>query len=278
MLRALADRSKFSAIITGFSLVSGALLVFSLLPRAITIIPAGQVGVVDLLGQVSNDTLKPGFHLTNPLAKVVKFSIQTKEIKETVDTPTQEGLTVNLEVSILHRLEPEKAPQIYKTIGTDYVNVVLVPQFRSVIRSSTASFDAQSLYTSAREQLSAKIRADLTNLISPRGILVEETPLRKVSLPPTLQQAIEAKLKAEQESQQMQYILQKERQEAERKRIEAQGIADSQRIISQGLNDKVLEWRGIEATEKLSQSQNAKVVVIGAGKNGLPIILQPPSQ
>ncbi|MBD2312054.1 prohibitin family protein [Desertifilum sp. FACHB-1129] len=252
----------------------GTLVALAFLSKCITIIPAGQVGVVDFFGNVSQKTLKPGVNLTNPLSKVIKFSTQTQEIKETVETPSKEGLTIALEASLLYRLDPEQAAQVYQTIGRDYVNVILVPQFRSVIRGTTSGYNAQALYTSQREELSIQIQQDLANVVSSRGIIVEDTPLRKIGLPPTLQQAIEAKLKAEQESQQMQFTLEKERQEAERKRIEAQGIADYQRIVSQGLSEQVLQLKGIEATEKLAQSPNAKVVVIGAGKGGLPLILQ----
>lgn len=252
----------------------GTLIAIAFVAKCVAIIPAGHVGVVDLFGNVSQKTLKPGINLVNPLSKVVKFSTQTQEVKETLETPSKEGLSISLEASLLYRLDPEQAAQVYQTVGRDYLNVILIPQFRSVVRSTTASYNAQALYTSQREQLSGQIRQGLMEVISSRGMIVEDTPLRKIGLPPTLQQAIEAKLKAEQESQQMQFTLEKERQEAERKRIEAQGIADYQRIVSQGLSEQVLQLKGIEATEKLAESPNAKVVVIGAGKGGLPLILQ----
>lgn len=252
----------------------GTLIAIAFVAKCIAVIPAGHVGVVDLFGNVSQKTLKPGINLVNPLSKVVKFSTQTQEVKETLETPSKEGLSISLEASLLYRLDPEQAAQVYQTIGRDYLNVILIPQFRSVVRSTTASYNAQALYTSQREQLSGQIRQDLMEVISSRGMIVEDTPLRKIGLPPTLQQAVEAKLKAEQESEQMQFTLEKERQEAERKRIEAQGIADYQRIVSQGLSEQILQLKGIEATEKLAESPNAKVVVIGAGKGGLPLILQ----
>jgi regulator of protease activity HflC (stomatin/prohibitin superfamily) len=243
------------------------------LSQCFTVIPAGNVGVVDFFGSVSPDTLKAGINSRNPLARVVKFSVKTQEIKELMDVPSREGLTVQLEISALFHLNPDKAAEVYKTIGPNYIEIILQPQFRSVARGVTALYEAKALYTSEREMLGETILKDLQRLVEPRGITVEATPLRRVGLPSGLTQAIEEKLRAEQESQRMQFVLLKEKQEAERKRIEAQGISDFQNIVTKGISDPLLRWKGIEATEKLAASQNAKVVIIGAGKDGLPLIL-----
>jgi len=189
-----------------------------------------------------------------------------------MDVPSQEGLNVGVEVSILFHLNPEKAADVYKTVGPDYVNIILVPQFRSVVRGVTATYEAKALYTSAREALSQTILRELDKTVRERGITIEATPLRRITLPPGLSKAIEMKLESEQESQRMQFVLQKEQQEADRKRIEAQGIADFQKIVTQGISEQLLKWKGIEATEKLASSQNAKIVIVG-GKDGLPVIL-----
>jgi prohibitin 1 len=241
--------------------------------QMLTVIPAGHVGVVDFFGTVSPVTLKAGINFVNPLARVFKFSVKTQEIKETMDVPSKEGLTVQLEISTLFHLDPDKAAEVYKTIGPNYIEIILEPQFRSVARGVTAGYEAKALYTSEREMLAEIIQKDLHKLVGPRGITVEATPLRRVGLPVGLTQAIEEKLRAEQESQRMQFVLLKEKQEAERKRIEAQGIADFQMIVTKGISEPLLRWKGIEATEKLAASQNAKVVIIGAGKDGLPLIL-----
>ncbi len=241
--------------------------------QCFTVIPAGNVGVVDFFGLVSDNTLKSGINPVNPFAKVVKFSVKTQEIKEDMDVPSKEGLTVGLEISVLFHLNPEMAASIYKTVGENYAQIILVPQFRSVCRGVTASYDAKALYTSEREMLAQAILKELSATVEKRGITIESTPLRKVMLPPGLSQSIESKLQAEQESQRMQFILAKEEQEAQRKRIEAKGIADFQDIVARGISEPLLRWKGIEATEKLASSQNAKVVVIGAGKDGLPLIL-----
>ncbi len=253
--------------------VAAALLALFALSRCLSVVPAGHVGVVDLFGSVSPQTLKSGLNLVNPLARVVKLSVKTEEIKEVMEVPSREGLTVQLEASALFHLDPEKAAEVYKTVGPDYVAILLQPQFRSVTRGVTAQFDARALYTSEREQLALVMAAELRKLVEPRGLVVESTPLRRLTLPKRLAAAIEEKLGAEQESQRMQFVLERERQEAERRRIEAQGIADFQRTVSQGIDERLLRWKGIEATQKLAESQNAKVVIIGAGKDGLPVIL-----
>ena len=243
------------------------------LTQAFTIIPAGNVGVVNFFGTVSDITLKAGINPVNPLANVIKMSIQTQEIKEVMDVPSKEGLTVQLEVSVLYHLNPEKAADVYKTVGETYEGIILEPQFRSVTRGVTAEYEAKALYTSEREHLSQLIMREIAAATQARGITVESAPLRRVGLPAGLSQSIESKLQAEQESQRMEFVLTKERQEADRKRIEAQGISDFQKIVVQGISDQLLRWKGIEATEKLAASSNAKVVVIGAGKDGLPLIL-----
>ena len=238
-----------------------------------TVIPAGHVGVIDFFGNVSDQTLLPGVNFVNPMANVVKFDARTQELKEVMNVPSKEGLSVELEISLLYSLSFENANKIYKTVGEDYVEKILIPQFRSVVRGVTARYEARALYTAEREQLSREMETELSKLVQPRGITLEAAPLRQIILPPGLTNSIEEKLKSEQESQRMQFILQRETQEAERKRIEAKGIADFQDIVSKGISDQLLKWKGIEATEKLASSNNTKIVVIGSGKDGLPLIL-----
>jgi regulator of protease activity HflC (stomatin/prohibitin superfamily) len=242
--------------------------------QCFTIVPAGHVGVVDLFGVVSQRTLPAGINFINPLADVVKFSIQTKEHKETMQVLSREGLTIGLEISALYRLNPDSAARVYQTVSNgDFENIVLIPQFRSISRSVTASFQASALYSTERERLGVAIQEELGRTISPRGVIVESTPLRNVALPTQLTEAIEQKQRADQESQRMEFILTKERQEADRKRIEAKGIADFQTIVAAGISQQLLRWKGIEATEKLANSPNTKVIIVGSGKDGLPIIL-----
>jgi prohibitin 1 len=244
------------------------------LSQCFTQIPAGHVGVVDFFGIVSEHTLASGINPVNPLSSVIKYSIQTQEHKESMQVLSREGLTIGLEVSALYRLNPDSAASVYRTVsGGDYENIILIPQFRSISRAVTASFQASALYSSERERLGAMIQEELAKTVASRGVLIESTPIRNVALPVQLTEAIEQKQKADQESQRMEFILTKEKQEADRKRIEAQGIADFQKIVTAGISDNLLRWKGIEATLKIAESNNSKVVIIGSGKDGLPIIL-----
>lgn len=250
----------------------GLLVLFALF-SCFTVVPAGHVGVVDFLGHVSNRTLKAGVNIVNPFARVVKFSIKTQDSMEVMDVPSKEGMNIKLDISVMFHLDPEKAADVYKTVGKDYADILLVPQFRSVARGVTASYEAKALYTSEREMVSNLIKMDLEKIVAARGIVVEAVPMRRIGLPEGLSQSIEQKLQAEQESQRMQFVLLKEKQEAERKKIEAQGIADFQSIVTRGISEPLLRWKGIEATEKLANSQNTKVIIVGAGKDGLPLIM-----
>jgi regulator of protease activity HflC (stomatin/prohibitin superfamily) len=180
---------------------------------------------------------------------------------------------MNLDTSLIYHLNPEKAADVYQKIGPNYVMVLIEPNLRSAIREATASHSANALYSGEREMVAKQIVAQLTNQLSQRGVVVESILLRDIQLPNTLRASIELKQQAEQEALAMSFRLQKEKQEAERKRIEAQGISDFQRIVAQGISSQLLEWKGIEATENLAKSPNAKIVVIGSGKNGLPLIL-----
>lgn len=244
------------------------------LSQVFTQIPAGHVGVVDFFGIVSEKTLPPGINFVNPLANVHKFTTQTMEHKEVMQVLSREGLTIGLELSVLYRLNPDSAARVYQTIaGGDYETIVLIPQFRSISRAVTASFQASALYSTERERLAIAVQEELAKTVAVRGIIVESVPLRNVALPVQLTEAIEQKQRADQEAQRMEFILMKEKQEADRKRIEAKGISDFQNIVAQGISEQLLRWKGVEATEKLANSPNTKVIIVGAGKDGLPIIL-----
>jgi regulator of protease activity HflC (stomatin/prohibitin superfamily) len=252
-----------------------AVVILLLLLWSTTSIPTGNVGVLTLFGRVTGETLSEGIHLINPLKSVQKLSVQTQSLKESATVPSNEGLILALDTSLLFRLDKTKAAWVYQTIGEPYVEKVVEPTLRAAIRASTSAHTANALYTNARELVQQQIQDELTTQLAPRGVIVENVLLRDVQLPAMLKGSIEAKQQAEQDALRMSFILQKEKQEAERKRIEAQGIADFQKIVAQGISAQLLEWKGIEATEKLATSSNAKVVVIGNPKNGLPLVLEP---
>ena len=239
-------------------------------------ISTGHVGVTTLFGKVSSERLEEGIHFVNPLKRVVELSVRTQEVKEQAAVPSSEGLIMRLEVSLLYRLDPNHAPDVLRTLGVDYPQVIIVPNFRSVMRAVTSAHTASALYSEGRETVAREMLEHMQRSLAPRGILVENVLLRDIVLPDTLRQAIEAKQQADQEAQRMNFVLLREKQEAERKRIEAQGISDFQRIVAQGISQQLLEWKGIEATMEIAKSQNSKVIVIGNPKNGLPLIF--PSQ
>jgi prohibitin 1 len=250
-------------------------VVIILVMASTTSIPTGNVGVLTLFGKVTGETLPEGIHLVNPLKSVQKLSIQTQSIKESANVPSNEGLILALDTSLLFRLDKEKAAFVYQTVGDNYAEKIVEPTLRAAIRASTSAHTANALYTNARELVQQQIQDELTKQLAPRGVVVENVLLRDVQLPAMLKGSIEAKQQAEQDALRMSFILQKEKQEAERKRIEAQGIADFQKIVATGISTQLLEWKGIEATEKLATSANAKVVIIGNPKNGLPLVLEP---
>lgn len=264
-VRALAPKTL------GLSLAVVALL--ALLVASLAYVPAGHVGVLVLFGRVTGEVLPEGTHLVNPLKANQKLSVRTRELQEKASVPSTEGLIVTLDTSLLFRLKASEAAKVFRSIGPNYTDVVVVPNLRSAIRSVTAAHSANALYTGAREEVAQKIVQELIRELSKRGVEVENVLLRDIQLPAMLKQAIEAKQQAEQDALRMSFILQKEHQEAERKRIEARGISDFQRIVAQGISQQLLTWKGIEATEKLANSNNAKVVVIGSGRSGLPLIL-----
>jgi len=251
----------------------GAFLLVILLFASVAKVDSGRVGVLTLFGRVTGEVLPEGVHLINPFKANNEMSIRTQEIKESASVPSAEGLVMNLDTSLIYHLNPEKAAEVFQKIGPNYLTVLIEPNLRAAIRESTASHSANALYTGEREMVAKQIFEQLSQKLGERGITIESVLLRDIQLPSSLKVSIEAKQQAEQEALAMNFRLQKEKQEAERKRIEAAGIRDFQQIVAQGISPALLEWKGIEATETLAKSGNAKVVVIGNSKNGLPLIL-----
>jgi prohibitin 1 len=240
--------------------------------NSISCVRTGNVGVITVFGKVTGRTIPEGMHVVSPISRVIELDIRTQEHKERASVPSKEGLIMQLEASVLYHLQPDRAGEVYQKIGSTYADVLLIPNFRSAMRVVTAGNTASALYSDARESIARHILEAMQNALQPRGIVVENVLLRDLQLPETLKQAIEAKQQAQQEAQRMEFVLQKEGQEAERKRVEAQGIKDFQNIVTQGISDKLLEWKGIEATMELSRSPNSKIIVVGNAKTGLPLV------
>ncbi len=239
-------------------------------------VPAEHIGVIEVFGAVQPNTWPPGLHAWGPWFGVHRINCRTQQFEEKTQTPTNEGLVVGLDVSVVFHIDPKFAKDVYARYGgmDGLIENVLMPEFRSSIRDVTAGFNASDLYSSRRNEVTTKMQDELSTRLEGRGVVLEALLLRGITLPEQVANAVQAKLAADQQAQQMEFVLKKEQREAERKRIEAQGIADYQRIVSSGLTESLLRWKGIEATAKLAESQNAKVVVVG-GKDGLPLILNP---
>jgi len=261
------------SVLRGAGTVVGGVFLLIFLWASVAYVPAGHVGILTLFGRVTGDVLSEGTHLVNPFKVNSVMSVRTQELKESASVPSNEGLIVTMDTSLLFHVNPGNAAELYRSVGPRYMDVLVEPNLRSAIRESTASHSANALYSGEREKVAQEIITALNQALNKRGVIVENVLLRDIQLPAALKQSIEAKQQAEQESLAMSFRLQKEKQEADRKRIEAGGIRDFQQIVAQGISPQLLEWKGIEATETLAKSPNTKVVVIGNPKNGLPLIL-----
>lgn len=270
----LTDQRLLRLCIQIFAVLVALISGISALMRLLVFIPAGSVGVEDFQGKVAERVREPGIHVMNPFADVVQFSTRLRDIKETIPSNSKEGLSLEIDISLQYRLDPSKAPLVYQNLGTDEREFV-VSRFRSTARQLIATYPAEGVYGTQREKISQQLREQLTQQLAPLGFVADEALLRNVKVPDTLQAAIQQRLKSEQESIQMQFVLEREKQEAERKRIEARGRADAQKILADGLTPAVLQLRTIEATEKLSQSPNSKLVIIGGSGQtpAMPLIL-----
>src|ERR1035441_2526964 len=220
--------------ILGFFVLGFLIVIF--LFSAVTRVDSGAVGVLTLFGRVTGEALPEGMHLINLFKTNHELSIRSQEIKETASVPSSEGLVMSLDTSLIYHLNPERAADVFQKIGPNYAEVLIEPNVRAAIREATASHTANALYTGEREMVAKQIFDELSNLLGQRGFVVESVLLRDIQLPATLKASIESKQQAEQESLAISFRLQKERQEAERKRIEAAGVRDFQQIVAQGIS------------------------------------------
>lgn len=261
------------------------LLILGVLTSGIKQIDAGQVGVNSLFGKVNEGILTSGLNFVNPLSKITMFDTKTqnytmsavhdegdKSGDDAIRVLTADGLEVVIDLTVLYKVEPGKAPTILRQIGSDYSEKIVRPVTRTRIRDNAVFYEAVSLYSTKREEFQQRIFKTIESDFNKRGLILEQLLIRNIMLPQSVKTTIESKINAEQDAQKMQFVLQKEKQEAERKRVEAQGIADYQRILSTGLSDKMLQYEQIKAQKELALSQNAKVIVMGA-KGNTPIIL-----
>ncbi|MBN8825120.1 MULTISPECIES: prohibitin family protein [unclassified Spirosoma] len=244
------------------------------LASSCTTIRQGEVGVKRRFGKLDPSVKGAGIHGYNPFTTtIIRVPTRTINLPLALENiPSKEGLNISSEMAVLYRIVPEKAPQVLTTIGEKYESVVIVSVFRSAAADVCARFYAKDMYTGQREEIEKEIAAEMHKVLEPRGIVVESVLMKSIELPKGLAQSIEQKLEAEQQAQQMEFILQKEHKEADRKVIEAKGIADSQKIISEALNKQIIEYKTIEAFRQLATSPNAKIIVTD-GKT--PMLINP---
>ncbi len=265
--------------ITGYSMV-----LLGLFSACIKQINAGEIGVQSLFGNVKDQIITSGLNWVNPLMEIHPIDVKTQNYTmsgvhnegdvtgdDAIRVLTADGLEVVIDLTVLYRVQANQAPKIVKEIGYDFKNVVIRPITRTNIRDNAVYYTAVDLYSSKRDEFQSRIFKTIESNLKQRGLVLEQLLVRNITLPVSVKASIEEKIKAEQEAQKMQYVLQKEKQEAERKRVEAQGIADYQRIISQGLGEKQLQYEQIQVMKSLVNSPNAKVIIMGASKT--PVIL-----
>jgi len=280
-LRSVPNLNRFAR--TG-TIIAVVLIVLGVITSSFVQIDAGQVGVKKLFGKVQPSVLNSGLNMVNPLYEIDRMDIKTqnytmsgindeghKSGDDAIKVLTFDGLEVTIDLTVLYRIIPSEAPRLIRETGIDYEDKIVRPIARTRIRDNAVYYEAVALYSTKRDEFQSRIFKVIESDFKSRGLLLENLLVRNITLPATVKSSIEQKIQAEQESQKMQFVLAKERQEADRKRVEAQGIADYQRIISESLTDKQLQYEQIKATMEIAKSQNAKIIMMG-GKN-TPVII-----
>ena len=270
---------KYKSIVTTVGIV---IILIGFSTASIVQVEPGEVGVQKLFGKVNDNILQSGLNIINPLVKVVMFDIKTenytmsgvtdegnKQGDDAIRVLSADGLEVIVDLTVLYKVVPSEAPRILKEVGTDYRNVLVRPICRTKIRDNAVYYDAVALYSTKRDEFQSRIFTTIESNFKERGLMLEQLLVRNITLPESVKATIESKINAEQDAQKMTFVLQKERQEAERKRVEAQGIADYQKILSSGLSDKLLQYEMIKA---IAVSPNSKLIMMTNGK-GLPIMV-----
>jgi regulator of protease activity HflC (stomatin/prohibitin superfamily) len=274
--------SHFSGVV---SIVGVIVIALGLALSAFKVIDPGQVGVQTLFGKVQDEVLESGPHIINPLVEITPFNIRTQNYTmsgksgegqvqgdDAIRVLSSDGLEVTIDLSILYKVTPARAPYILQNIGEAYEDNIVRPITRTAIRDNAVNYQAVDLYSTKREEFQLKINKTISDNFVKNGLEVQQILVRNITLPASVRESIESKIQAEQEAQKMQFVLQKESQEADRKRVEAKGIADYQKIISTGLTDKQLQYQMILAQKEIALSTNTKIIIMGGGK-GAPVMI-----
>jgi regulator of protease activity HflC (stomatin/prohibitin superfamily) len=265
-------------------LVGFGLVLLGILTACVKQIDAGEVGVKVLFGSVQPDVLNSGLHIVNPLLDIWKMDIKTQNYTmsgvhdegnkagdDAIRVLASDGLEVTIDLTVLYRVIANDAPRLLKETGEDFRDKIVRPITRTKIRDNAVYYQAVDLFSTRRDEFQQRIYKSIEDDFKKRGLLLEQLLVRNITLPNSVKASIESKINAEQDAKKMEFVLLKEKQEAERKRVEAQGIADYQKIINTGLTEQQLQYEQIKALKELSLSSNAKVIVMGKG--GAPIII-----
>lgn len=272
--------ANFQTKLSHLRLIGFAFVCIGILTSCVKQIDAGYVGVQTLFGKVQNKVLYSGLTLVNPLVNIIEVDARTqnytmsgvqdegeKSGDDAIRVLTKDGLEVTIDLSVLYRVQESSTPLLLARVGQDFKDKIIRPVSRTKIRDNAVFFDAIELYSTKRDQFQQRIFNGINTEFAKRGLILENLLVRNITLPNNVKTTIESKISAEQEAQKMQFVLQKEKQEAERKRVEAQGIADYQRIIAEGLSDKQLRYEQIKAYKEMALSQNTKVIVMPSNGN-----------
>ncbi len=261
------------------------LIIIGLANSVIKQVEAGQAGVQTLFGKVDNRILESGLNFINPLVEVTMFDTKTQNYTmsgvhdegdkggdDAIRVLSADGLEVIIDLTVLYRVLPKETPRILKEIGSDYKTIIVRPITRTKIRDNAVYYDAVALYSTKRDEFQERIFKGIEKDFKARGLILEQLLVRNITLPQSVKVTIESKINAEQDAQKMEFVLQKEKQEAERKRVEAQGIADYQKIINTGLSEQQLQYEMIKANKEIATSPNTKIIIMGGGKQ-IPLII-----
>jgi regulator of protease activity HflC (stomatin/prohibitin superfamily) len=281
---ALQKNPQYGRFAKVIRMVALLVILAGIIIKSVVQIGAGEVGVKILFGKVQDDVLSSGIHFINPFVDVKRLDIKTENYTmsgvhaegaqagdDAIRVLTSDGLEVTIDLTVLYKLLPAEAPRLLRETGDDYTDKIVRPLTRTKIRDNSVYYEAIALYSTKRDEFQQRIFTSIENDFKKRGLVLEQLLIRNITLPQSVKTSIEQKISAEQDAQKMQFVLQKEKQEAERKRVEAQGIADYQHIINQGLTDQQLQYEQIKAYLELAKSPNSKVIIMGKGN--APVIL-----
>ncbi len=226
-------------------------------------------------GGTSHKMLGEGMHLMPIWNGVIPYDLRVQELKESLSVLSSNGLAIRVDASVRFRPKEDELFELQTQIGPNFADIVVAPVVRSEARKVFGRYAPEEIYSTKREEIERQIQEEVKKALEGKHVVVEAVLVRDIELPDAIKNAIADKLAEEQRSQKMRFTLDRERQEAQRKLIEAEGISKYQTIVRQGLTNEYLSYKGIEATQRLAESANAKIVIVGGGKNGLPLVFQP---